>query len=189
MKLQEFRARIAVTGGIAEGKSTVMAMIREAGFPVQDADTIAREISNEPDVRAEIAEKLGLPPDFSREDLRRAFAQDPSARETLNAILHPRVRARLRTSGPGFHEVPLLYEAGMAGDYDAVWVVTCGEAEQHRRLAARGLESGLAQTLLAAQWPTAQKAARADVVIRTDDPIESVREEVLAWLRALSDAS
>ncbi|MDX2065079.1 MAG: dephospho-CoA kinase [Fimbriimonadaceae bacterium] len=189
MQPAQFDRRIAITGGIAEGKSTVMAMIREAGYPVQDADALARHVADQPDVRAEIAARLGLEADFTRDDLRRAVAQDPGARETLNALIHPRVRALLRASGPGFHEVPLLYEAGMEGDYDAVWVVMCGEAEQRRRLAARGMDPALMQVILAAQWPTSQKAQRANAVIRTDHPIESVREEVLARLRALSNAA
>jgi dephospho-CoA kinase len=167
--------RVAITGGIAEGKSTVLGYLRDGGYPTFSSDVIAREIFEDPEVNALLARAAALPPPVGREALREAILRDPSVRRSVNRIMHPRVGAAQRAHPRGFFEVPLLVEACLQGEFDRVWVVTCGAIEQRRRLRERLGEEAVVEGLLAAQLPTEVKVAFADLVLRTNEPPDRVR--------------
>ena len=170
-----FRYRIAITGGIAEGKSTVLGMIRASGYHTENADVIAREVLNAPGVAAEVTEALGT---AEPSDLRALIRSSDSARTSLNRITHPRIIQRLLEGTPGFYEVPLLYETCIASAFDQVWVVTCGASEQMSRLVARYGSEVEAKAILSTQLPSSVKSSLADRVFRTNLGLQTVRDLV-----------
>lgn len=188
---------IGLTGGIASGKSTVAAILRELGVTVIDADAVAREIV-EPDRPAwrDIvayfgAEILRSDRTLDRKKLGQIVFSDPDKRAVLNRITHPRVIERMQElqEAAAIHrsgqdglivlDVPLLFEAGLTGMVGQVWVVTVRPETQLRRLMERdGLSEAEARKRIAAQLPLAQKAARADRVIENNGTVEATRDAV-----------
>ena len=176
--------KIALTGGIATGKSYVLDRFRARGVPCLDADELAHGVLEAgTQATAAIAARFG--PDVLRADgsvdrgkLGPIVFADPAARRELESLTHPAVyraiaaglRAFELTEGPPFAVVaiPLLYETGHASDYDRVIVTVCAPEMQIARLVARGMSEADARRRLAAQMPAADKAERADFVIRTD---------------------
>jgi dephospho-CoA kinase len=175
--------KVALTGGAATGKSYVLDQFRRRGIPCLVADDLAHGVTAAgTEATAAITERFGpgvLAPDGSvnREALGAIVFADASARRELEAIVHPGVyraiEAGLRAfekidgSPLGVVEIPLLFESGHAKDFDRVIVTACAPETQVARLVARGLSDGRAKQILAAQMPTAEKAARADYVIQT----------------------
>lgn len=173
--------RIALTGGIASGKSAVAALFEAHGVPVIDSDVIAREIvaPGSPALAA-IRQRFGdrvLQSDGSldRRALREQVFADPAARRDLETITHPAIRERMQAwsgtaSGPyQIHMIPLLVEGGGRRDFDRVLVVDCPEALQIQRVMQRdGVDASSAQKILAAQASRAERLAIADDVIVND---------------------
>lgn len=171
-----------ITGGIAEGKSTVLGYLRDAGYRTVSADEVARSVFESPDVRPKIEAAFGT---SDREALRRLFAADPASRRSLNQLLHRPTWEALRASDAEIVEIPLLVEAVLFSEAAGVWVATCGEEEQRRRLSQRldgapEAERGrMVDGLLQVQLPTRVKIAFADRIIHTNLPEADVRREVL----------
>jgi len=173
--------RIGLTGGIASGKSTVAALFAAHGVPVLDTDLIARDVV-EPGEAAlgEVVAAFGpdiLGPDgrLDRPRLRARVFADPDARERLEAILHPAIRAELARraeAAGGLYQVwviPLLVEGGQLDRVDRILVVDCPEEIQLARVMARdGGTAEAAQGILAAQASREQRLAAADDVILND---------------------
>lgn len=188
---------IGVTGGIGSGKSAVTARFSERGVAVFDADIIARELvePGEPAlaeiVRAFGQRMLDAGDRLDRAALRAVVFGDDAARERLNAILHPRVHARLRalahTPGPALAmlAIPLLAESGGRYDWlDRVLVVDVPREVQIQRAMWRdGMDRAGAERMLAAQAGRAARLALADDVIANDGPIELL-DGVVARLHA-----
>jgi dephospho-CoA kinase len=167
--------RIAITGGIAEGKSTVLQALAELGFATCSADSVAREVLAQDAVQTLISQTLHLPLPIDREALRRVIGASSEARRQLNDITHPRILALLLSSNAIFTEVPLLIEGCLQGAFDGVWVVTCGLEEQRNRLEARYGSGGHVDQMVSAQLKTSVKTLFADRIIRTNGPPEHVR--------------
>lgn len=175
--------RIALTGGIASGKSAVAELLAGHGAVVVDADVLAREVV-EPGTPglAGVVDRFG--PGVLRADgtldrgaLAAIVFADAAARADLNAIVHPRVRALAAqrraaalASDPGavvVEVIPLLVETGQAGSFDRVVVVDVPPEVQLARLAERdGLSGAEAHSRLAAQASRAERLAVADHVVR-----------------------
>ncbi len=185
--------RIAVTGGIACGKSTVARILGRLGGDVLDTDDVAHALEA-PDGAAipEIARVFGkdvIADDgaVDRRKLGSLVFGDAVALAKLNAILHPLIAKVVddwlaRETKAPFKAVlvPLLYEAGFDRKvgWDKVLAVVCSEEEQMRRLRGRGLGEVEARRRIAAQMPCAEKAARADCVIWNDADIRTLEGEV-----------
>ncbi len=175
--------RVALTGGIATGKSYCLAQFASLGVAVIDADRLARDAVT-PGSRALAAIVARFGPSMLRADgtldrssLARVVFGDRAARADLEAMVHPEVYRRigewLATLPPGTRiamaDIPLLFETGHTHDFDRVVVVACDPREQLRRLMSRdGLGEPEARARLDAQWPIAEKESRADYVISTD---------------------
>lgn len=169
--------RIAVTGGIAEGKSTVAGYLKDLGYSVASSDEVGREVFRTESVQHALAKLLGVaaPVDPA---LVRARLDDPAIRRSVNAITHPEIVRRIRSDRAEVFEIPLLVETCLQGEFDRVWVVTCGEEEQLRRLTVRLGNSDEARKQIATQLPTRAKIAFADSVIRTNRGESSVMRSV-----------
>lgn len=196
-------ARVALTGGIATGKSTIVTELEREGIPVVDADLLARS-AVEPGTPgfAEVIATFGrdmLAADgrLDRKKLGGVVFADAQQRRTLEAIVHPRVReaveewfARLDRDGSavGVADIPLLFETGRQRDFDYVVVVACAPQTQQARLIARdGLSEADANRRIAAQWPLDNKVAGANTVVWTDGTLDETARrarELAAHLRA-----
>ncbi|HWF83405.1 MAG TPA: dephospho-CoA kinase [Vicinamibacterales bacterium] len=186
--------RIALTGGIATGKSYVLQQFRQRGVPCLDADLLAHGvIAAGTEATAEIAARFGtemLAADgaVDRRKLGPVVFADPAARRALEAIVHPAVYRAIAAGLRAFElvghypigivDIPLLYETGRAADFDTVIATVCAPAMQLARLVERGMSPEQAQQRLAAQWPAAEKAARADIVITTDGSFADTDRQV-----------
>jgi dephospho-CoA kinase len=185
--------RVALTGGIATGKSHVRAEFERLGVPTIDADILAREAvaPGSPGLAAIVARfGPGILNDESALDRRRLGAiafSDPAARHDLEHIIHPIVRARtdewfaaLEAGQPfAVADIPLLYETGREHDFDAVVVTACSEETQLRRVMRRdSITEQEARQRMAAQLPTSEKVRRADYVIYTDGSFEETNQQV-----------
>jgi dephospho-CoA kinase len=171
--------KIAVTGGIACGKTTVGLLFEEDGVAVCDADDLARVAMTQGTdvferVRSEFGESVVCRDgELNRELLGALVFADEAAREKLNSIVHPVVRlawenwlgGRRGMTGGAAVIVPLLFEAGFSYGWDAVICVTCSEDVQLERLQQRGLLRDEAVGRVAAQLPNAEKQKMSDFVI------------------------
>lgn len=196
---------IALTGGIACGKSTVAAMLAELGAPVIDADAISRALTAPggaalPAIREAFGpEVFGESGALDRAALGRRVFADPAALQTLNALTHPlicremeRGRESCRKSGAPVVvlDVPLLFEAGMQDLADVIVCVRVSEAVQLARVQSRdGLSEAEALGRIRSQMPLAQKACLSDVVIENERPLSDVRAEVEALYTGWLDAA
>jgi dephospho-CoA kinase len=192
---------IGLTGGIASGKSTFAAALRELGAPVIDADALARAaVRRGTPALGEIVREFGLGilgPDgeLDRKAMAALVFPDPSARARLESIVHPAVRAavasetaRLAAAGHdlAFYDVPLLFERGLEREVDCVVVVHAPRALQLERLQARdGMTRAEAEARLDAQLPVEEKARRADVVVGNEGDLASLRSRAAPLLAAL----
>ncbi len=169
---------IGLTGGVAEGKTTVLRILSEMGFRTVSADDVAREVLDDPIVWDLVAERLDLPGSPDRQELRQIIAHDPNKRRVLNSLVHPEVLTRILEARPDAVEIPLLIETCIQSLFKRVWLVTCGLDEQRRRLESRLGDPELASSLIQSQLPFETKRCFADQVIRTDHPLQSVVKSV-----------
>jgi dephospho-CoA kinase len=197
--------RIGLTGGIGSGKSEVNRRLAARGAIVIDADELAREVV-EPgtDGLAEVVEAFGadvLADDGSldRPALGARVFGDGDSRAGLEAIIHPRVRARAAqleaSAGPDdvvVHDIPLLVETGQAGLFDGVIVVDAPEELQIERLIGeRGMTEAQARERIAAQATRQQRTGAADWVVDNTGSLNDLEAAVAGvWkeLRARADA-
>ena len=194
--------RVALTGGIATGKSYVLDQFRRRGVPSVDADALTRGVmAAGTEASRAIAARFGadmLAPDgaVDRQKLAPIVFADAAARRDLEAIVHPAVYRAIAAAIRGFErlggyslvvvDVPLLYETGHAGDFDRVIVTSCSPDTQLQRLVTRdGLTEDEARQRLTAQMSTADKVARADFVIQTDGTFGETDRQVEDTYRKL----
>jgi dephospho-CoA kinase len=188
--------RLGLTGGIASGKSAVAAMLREMGFSVLDADSLAHTLI-EPGQPAynEVLHEFGeaiLEPSgrIGRVKLAALVFADRGKLARLNAIVHPRVEAavlqqfeewsRNGNRAAAFVEAALLVEAGYLGQLDGLLVAWCRPEQQLQRLLARGLSEQEARQRIAAQLPIAEKLRFATDKIDCSGTLEDTRQQVAA---------
>ena len=188
--------KIALTGGIACGKSLLSKFLNELGVETIDADDVVHELIPDPAERRRIAAEV--------------FA-DPEKRRALEAKIHPLVKERIdqwfdRTNGtdatngtgacPGSPGgpggpvrvaiIPLLFEAHWEKNFDIICcVVSSREKQIERMMTTRGMTHAEAEARLAAQLPVEEKAKRSQYVIRNDGTADELRAEAqkfVAWL-------
>ena len=188
--------RIALTGGIACGKSLVAKFLNELGVETIDADDIVHELIPDPAERRRIAAEV--------------FA-DPAKRKELEAKIHPLVKARIKGWLEDFRRktgdenvlclkskvlrvaiIPLLFETHWDADYDIICCVHSARATQvARMMETRGYTREEAEARLAAQMPVEEKAAKSHYVIEnngTSDELKFKVAEFVDWLRVRSTA-
>jgi len=174
---------VALTGGLAEGKSTILNWISEAGVRTASADAVVEELWEDQEFVREIGLLLGIPMP-TKAVVRDTVATDLQKRHQLNAWMHPLVWGRLLHSGAQVVEVPLLIETCIQDRFDKVWVATCGLEEQRRRLFERLGSYEAVDGALSTQLQTSVKLAFADRIFRTNIPRSDVQQLVLAAVAA-----
>lgn len=187
--------RLGLTGGIASGKSVVAAMLRESGFVVLEADIIAHQIiqpgtpANEEVAREFGAEILNEDGSVNRAALAKIVFTDSAKLQRLNAIVHPRVEARLLSElakleqhgnyPAAFVEAALIFEAGLDKKLDGVAVVWCQPEQQIARLVSRGMPEEDAKRRIAAQLPVEEKLRRATDKIDCSGALAETQRQVM----------
>jgi dephospho-CoA kinase len=182
---------IALTGGIASGKSAVAEEFAKLGVPVLDTDQIARDVvaPGSPALGQLVAEFgpeiLDGNGRLDRAHMRERVFGDPEQRRKLEAITHPAIRAELarRSAEAGgdyqIHVIPLLVETGRADAYDRVLVVDCPEEAQLQRLQARdGSSREQAEEILAAQVSREERLDAAHDVIENTGTLADLQRFV-----------
>ena len=183
--------RVALTGGIASGKSTVANLFATHGVPVIDTDVIAREVV-EPGrpALALVAEAFGTDVldaegRLDRKRMRERIFADPAAKRRLEAILHPAIRAemerRSQAAGGPYQllVIPLFAEGGRRDHVDRVLLVDVPEELQIQRLMMRdGVSHEQAHASLNAQATRAERLALADDLVRNTGRVDELREAV-----------
>ena len=196
---------IALTGGIACGKSTVAGMLAEMGASVIDADQISRSLTAPggkalPMVREAFGEKVFFPDGtLDRAALSSMVFADRESIARLNGIIHPLVKLemdaqldRCRKSGEQVVvlDVPLLFEAGMQHMGDVVACVAAPQEIQIARMHSRnGYTREEAMSRIRNQMPVDEKAKRSDVVIDTSCTLEELRTKVEMLYQGWADAA
>lgn len=181
--------RVALTGGIACGKSLVSRYLNELGIETIDADDIVHE----------------LIPAEERRRLAKIVFNDPKARKALEQRIHPLVRERIEaflstSTSPSTSPspsplhlrlavIPLLFETHWDAEYDIICCVRSETETQVRRMmTTRGYTREEAEARLAAQMPVAEKAAKSQYVIENDgspDELKRETEKFARWLKSL----
>ena len=195
---------MGLTGGIASGKSTVAAMLREIGFPVLEADLVAHKLMESGQTAhdeilrefgANLADAQGR---IDRAKLAAIVFADPAKLAKLNRIIHPRVEeitlrqlAEWEKDGvrdAAFVEAALLVEAGIAAKLDGLVVAFCRPEQQFERLLARGMSEEEARRRMAAQMPVEEKLRFATDRIDCSGTLEETRAQVQALAKKLRSA-
>ncbi len=196
---------LALTGGIATGKSSFAKLLRE-GLPdlaFFDCDACVHELLTKPEVTRKIEASLGV--DLTGSDgqldksrLRERVFHDQDSRRTLEGILHPLVREECRLAQqraehtPGLRfflmDVPLLYESAFPVPRNLEIVVACGPAAQRERLSARNrFTPELADRIIGAQLPLPEKMARAGAIIWNGGSLSALKRHTSifsTWLKS-----
>jgi len=190
-----------LTGNIGSGKSTVAAMLRDAGIPVLDADRISRDVTA-PGGRAydAVVQAFGrgiLRGDGSidRKRLGEIVFSDTGSRERLERITHPAIFGAMKEAIAGIErgghraavvEAALIHESGKKGLFEAVISVTCDRETAISRLAAReGMSRSRAEARLRAQMDADRKAGASDYVIDNSGNLDETRRQVEQIVRIL----
>ncbi len=195
--------RVGLTGGVASGKSTVSAVLAELGAVVIDADVLAREVvARGTEGLAEVVEAFGSEVlteggELDRPAMAALVFGDEERRRRLEAIIHPRVRARAAeleaAASEGsvvVHDIPLLVETGQAAHFDAVLVVDVPpELQVQRMRELRGMSEEEARRRVAAQASRAERAAAATYLIDNTGTLEDLRRTVTEVYRELTHSS
>ncbi len=195
---------VALTGGIASGKSTVANMFADLGAVCIDADNVSREVvASGTKALADIAQTFG--PDIvrngelDREALGRLVFADSQARAKLNAIVHPQVRARTAelidqalNANPNavvIYAIPLLVEASSGRTFNKVISVSASvESRIQRMISQRGMTESDAQARIASQADESERLAIADYVIDTNGTLDDTQRQVTEIWHELTSA-
>lgn len=195
------RIKIGLTGNIASGKGEAAKILSALGCRIIDADAEAHQLyRSHPDLVHSIAAAFGpevLNPDagLNRRALGALVFADPAALTRLNDLVRPPLQKQCRdrlgeVMAEGVHvalDAALIIEWGWEKEFDALWLVTCPEAERIRRLMQnRGLSEAEARARVAAQMPEEKKIPFADYVIPNEKNLEDLAERVRKGWDALT---
>ena len=185
---------LGVAGGIGCGKTAVTQALAELGAVVTDADKIGHSLLDvDSEAGKEIMSRVGPQVledgQISRPRLAASVFGDQSAVADLNAITHPRIRARaleilsqVQPGEIGVYDAALIIEAGMQDLVDVLVVVTAPEVQRLELLQRnRGISAEQARARTAHQMPETERVGHADVVIYNYGPLSALRQAVTQW--------
>lgn len=177
--------KIAITGTIGSGKSTVAAYLRDKGYFVFDCDEVNRELLNSDilfDYFPDCYEN-GL---LNKKKLASIVFNDEKKRLLLESVMHPLILKRMEEESgkhnPFFAEVPLLFEVNWDKYFDMVLLVVVDEAIALNRLMNRGLSIEESKQRIKNQMSIKEKIERSDVIIYNDSSLFSLHEKIDGWL-------
>lgn len=180
---------LAVTGGIACGKSEVGRILAQQGFAVLDTDWLAHQLMKtgtpvfQKTVERFGSTVIGSDGEIDRAVLGRIVFDDPDALKALNRIVHPTVMKaveqwKVEQAGDAAVLVPLLFEVGWCDGWGAIICVSADEEQVFQRLETRGMKRGEATRRVAAQMPLKEKEERADFIIENNGSLDALHSKV-----------
>lgn len=188
---------IGITGSIGTGKSTITKYLINKGYPVLDADKLAREELENKEVIKEIVAYFGESVlnngKIDRQRLGEVIFRNKTDREVLNRIIHPRVIARIekeakQAEGLLFVDVPLLFEAKLEYLFAKIIVVYTSKETQLKRLMVRDrINEEYAQAKIAAQMDIEEKKIRADYLVDNEGELENTYKQIENILRRIEN--
>ena len=175
--------RIAITGGIGSGKSTVVKLFNELGTPSLDADQVARQVRDLPSVNADIKKRFGT---ADRLELRQILSSDPEAKADLEKLLHPLIKTmsesklkKIESSSNApflLYEASLIIEAGRAKEFDGLIVVTAPVDQKIARIIARDqISKEAAEAMIKSQMSDEDRLKFATLVIENSGDLEQLK--------------
>lgn len=199
--ITSFPFNVGITGGIGSGKSEVSRYLTALGYPVIDADRIAREVVEPGEIGLlHIVEVFGegvlnFDHTLNRKRLGEMIFNNDVMRKRLNDILHPLIRMRMRSEALRyadeaviFFDVPLLFETDSRSNYDEVVLVYANDKLTLQRIMLRdGISEDLAMKKIKAQIPLEVKRSLSDYVISNERDIDALLRQVDFYLKFLHD--
>jgi dephospho-CoA kinase len=185
--------KIAITGGVASGKSTVCQLFQKLGAYVVSADAIAHELLDpRTDLGRQILSKLGNDilqnGDISRPLVAEKVFRDPERLHELEKILHPEILRRIEREYESacraesytsfIVEIPLLFEIGAEKFYDVVLAVIADEEIARDRFYKQGHSTHQYEKRMSRQWPPAKKSAKANYTIKNNGSLDDLKSQV-----------
>lgn len=190
--------KIAITGGMATGKSTLLHLISKCGFKTLSCDEIVKKLYSKKEVQQEIL-KLGGEDLFdkekktlSKEKILRKITEDQNFKNKLEAFIHPLVWkeiesffkvAESKKERVIFVEVPLLFEVGWEKYFDEVWLITASPETQKKRIREREYSEFLLK-LLRTQYPLEEKIKKARHLFSSEESLEELEKKLKTILKA-----
>uniref|UniRef100_A0A7V5XFQ7 Dephospho-CoA kinase n=1 Tax=Thermodesulfobacterium geofontis TaxID=1295609 RepID=A0A7V5XFQ7_9BACT len=187
--------KIAITGSLGTGKSTVMKILKNLGCTTFSCDEAVRNLYEDPEIKKRVVEIFGkeiLEPDekLNKKKILEKILENQELKKKLEALFHPLVKEKcmefIKTNKEEkiiFLEVPLLFEVGWESFFDEIWVISCSEEVQKERIFKKGLDEKMGEALLKSQLPLPEKEKRAHRIISTEKSIEDLEKELKEILK------
>ncbi|MCD6490278.1 MAG: dephospho-CoA kinase [Thermodesulfobacterium sp.] len=187
--------KIAITGNLGTGKTTILKILQDLGFSTFSCDEAVKELYKDLNVKEEIVKIFGKEifeseGEINKKKILEKILRDQELKKRLESILHPLVKKKLlefikekEKEKVIFAEVPLLFEIEWEGLFDEIWVVSCSEKTQKERIAKKGLDKDIGSEILKFQLPLKEKEKRAHKIIFSEKDIEELKEEIKEMLK------
>lgn len=187
--------KIAITGSLGTGKSTILKILQNLGFSTFSCDEVVKNLYKDPDIQKKIIkifgkEILSIDGKLNKKKILEKILENNKLKEKLESFFHPLVKEKLlefmkkrKKEKIIFAEVPLLFEAGWEDLFDEIWVITCSPLTQKERILKKGLEEKLGKKLLKLQLPLKEKEKRAHKIIFSEKSFEELEKEIKEMLK------
>ena len=176
--------KLAVTGGIASGKSTVVSFLADLGLETISADIEAKRVRQDANAMADLAVLLETPSHLSTEHLRELL-RDQDKRRIINRFFHGQVWGAIRRSPAAVVEVPLLLESCLWPFFDHIWCVSCPLDLRKKRLLERGMDLEQIAQVLSIQVHDGAREAISDCIFDGSKPLDDLKSQVLTSFQLL----
>ena len=187
--------KIAITGNIGTGKTTILKILQNLGFLTFSCDSVVRELYKDPEIKKRVIDIFGkeiIESDkkLNKRKILEKILENKELKRELENLFHPLVKEKLlefieinKGEKVLFFEVPLLFEVGWEDLFDEVWVVSCSEKVQKERILKKGLNEKLGEKILKTQLPLKEKEKRAHKIIFSEKSFEDLENEIKEMLK------
>ena len=187
--------KIAITGSLGTGKSTILKILQNLGFSTFSCDEVVKNLYKNPDIQKKIIEIFGkeilsIDGKLNKRKILEKILENNKLKEKLESLFHPLVKEKLlefirerKEEKIIFAEVPLLFEVGWEDLFDEIWVITCSPLTQKERILRKGLEEKLGEKLLKLQLSLKEKEKKAHKIIFSEKSFEELEKEIKEMLK------
>ena len=187
--------KIAITGSLGTGKSTILKILQNLGFSTFSCDEVVKNLYKDPDIQKKIIEIFGkeilsIDGKLNKRKILEKILENNKLKEKLESLFHPLVKEKLlefirerKEEKIIFAEVPLLFEVGWEDLFDEIWVITCSPLTQKERILKKGLEEKLGEKLLKLQLSLKEKEKKAHKIIFSEKSFEELEKEIKEMLK------
>ena len=187
--------KIAITGSLGTGKSTILKILQNLGFSTFSCDEVVKNLYKDSDIQKKIIEIFGkeilsIDGKLNKRKILEKILENNKLKEKLESLFHPLVKEKLlefirerKEEKIIFAEVPLLFEVGWEDLFDEIWVITCSPLTQKERILKKGLEEKLGEKLLKLQLSLKEKEKKAHKIIFSEKSFEELEKEIKEMLK------